>query len=89
MHPRKNEGSSRGVDVYALGVLLLEIGLWKNMDGVVDLRTLFEEEGVGEEGWERVRREFLSLTGRLDGFVFFFSFFSPSFSFISYFWRSY
>lgn len=74
MHPEKRANPrlphSRGHDIYSLGVLLLEIGLWKNLDGFIDMRLLFEEEeGYGEEGYERVKREFLVLTGRLDGFV--------------------
>ncbi|CAG8979580.1 hypothetical protein HYALB_00010781 [Hymenoscyphus albidus] len=72
LHPHKASNPrhphSRGYDIYSLGVLLLEIGLWKNLDSVVDLRLLFEEEEEYENGaFERIRQEFLGLCGRLDG----------------------
>ena len=49
---------SRAHDIYSLGCVLLEIGLWEPLHEVVD---------VEDEDFERVKRGFQSLTLRLDG----------------------
>ncbi len=49
---------SRVHDIYSLGCVLLEIGLWKPLHEVV---------AVEDEDFERVKRGFLQLTMKLDG----------------------
>lgn len=49
---------SRSHDIYSLGVVLLEIGLWRPVREVVD---------VEDEDFERVKRGFQALTMKLDG----------------------
>ncbi|KAH6682537.1 hypothetical protein B0J14DRAFT_127368 [Halenospora varia] len=49
---------SRSHDIYSLGCVLLEIGLWKPLDAVVD---------VEDEEYERTKRNFQGLTMKLDG----------------------
>lgn len=53
-------GYSRGHDIYSLGCVLLELGLWNTLDKLVE---------VEDEDFERVRRGFQSLTMSLDGYV--------------------
>jgi serine/threonine protein kinase len=61
-HPEKrwNPGAryNRAHDVYSLGCVLLELGLWETLASVVE---------VEDEDFERVKRGFQSLTMRLDG----------------------
>ncbi|EKD17655.1 hypothetical protein MBM_04024 [Drepanopeziza brunnea f. sp. 'multigermtubi' MB_m1] len=49
---------NRAHDVYSLGCVLLELGLWETLASVVE---------VEDEDFERVKRGFQSLTMRLDG----------------------
>jgi len=51
---------SRAHDIYSLGCVLLELGLWDCLERLVEV-----EDGDAE----RVRRGFLSLTMKLDGYV--------------------
>ena len=64
-HPEKRWNPSmrysRSHDIYSLGCVLLEIGLWKPLHQMVS---------VEDEDFERVRRGFQSLTMKLDGYVF-------------------
>lgn len=55
---RGEVGYSRGHDIYSLGCVLLELGLWNTLDKLVE---------VEDEDFERVRRGFQSLTMSLDG----------------------
>lgn len=57
---RGEVGYSRGHDIYSLGCVLLELGLWNTLDKLVE---------VEDEDFERVRRGFQSLTMSLDGCV--------------------
>ncbi|KAL2072060.1 hypothetical protein VTL71DRAFT_11403 [Oculimacula yallundae] len=61
-HPLKRHNPSvrysRAHDIYSLGCVLLEIGLWEPLHEMVD---------VEDEDYERVKRGFQSLTLRLDG----------------------
>jgi serine/threonine protein kinase len=64
-HPEKRwEGRkaryNRAHDIYSLGCVLLELGLWGTLEVLVE---------VEDDDFERVRRGFQSLTMRLDGFV--------------------
>jgi hypothetical protein len=49
---------SRSHDIYSLGCVLLEIGLWKPLDKLVE---------VDDEEFERTKRNFQGLTMKLDG----------------------
>lgn len=49
---------SRSHDIYSLGCVLLEIGLWKPLDAVVD---------VEDDEFERTKKAFQGLTMKLDG----------------------
>lgn len=64
-HPDKRYDTrvrwSRALDLYSLGVVLLEIGLWRPVEALVD---------CGDGEFERVRKGFLALTMQLDGCVF-------------------
>ncbi|TVY89794.1 hypothetical protein LAWI1_G004698 [Lachnellula willkommii] len=61
-HPDKRWDPSlryaRSHDIYSLGCVLLEIGLWKPLDKLVD---------INDEEFERTKRNFQGLTMRLDG----------------------
>jgi hypothetical protein len=61
-HPDKRWNSmirySRAHDIYSLGCVLLEIGLWEPLD----LRVEIEDDD-----FERVKRGFQALTMKLDG----------------------
>lgn len=63
-HPDKRRNPSmrysRAHDVYSMGCLLLEIGLWKSLDRLV---------AIEDEDFERTKRSFQALTMELDGFV--------------------
>lgn len=63
-HPDKRWNSSirysRSHDIYSLGCVLLEIGLWKPLDMLVD---------IGDEEFERTKKNFQGLTMKLDGSV--------------------
>ncbi|KAF4637106.1 hypothetical protein G7Y89_g972 [Cudoniella acicularis] len=49
---------SRAHDIYSLGCVLLEIGLWKPLDQLVEIE---------DEEFERTKRNFQGLTMKLDG----------------------
>lgn len=49
---------SRSHDIYSLGCVLLEIGLWEPLDTLVEIE---------DEDFERVKRGFQTLTAKLDG----------------------
>lgn len=49
---------SRAHDIYSLGCVLLEIGLWKPLDELVD---------IDEEDFDKTKREFQALSGNLNG----------------------
>jgi hypothetical protein len=49
---------SRAYDVYSLGVLLLEVGLWKSLDSILD---------VSNDEFERTKKDFQGLTMKLNG----------------------
>ena len=49
---------SRSHDIYSLGCVLLELGLWKPLDKLVQ---------VDDEEFERTKRNFQGLTMKLDG----------------------
>jgi len=51
---------SRSHDIYSLGCVLLEIGLWKPLDLLVE---------VDDEEYERTKKNFQGLTMKLDGLV--------------------
>jgi hypothetical protein len=61
-HPEKRYNPlvrySRTHDIYSLGVLLLEIGLWKPIAAVIKLP---------DDDFERTKKDFLGLTTRLEG----------------------
>ncbi|TVY48423.1 hypothetical protein LCER1_G008229 [Lachnellula cervina] len=61
-HPDKRWDPSiryaRSHDIYSLGCVLLEIGLWKPLDKLID---------INDEEFERTKRNFQGLTMRLDG----------------------
>jgi serine/threonine protein kinase len=61
-HPDKRRNPiirySRAHDVYSLGVLLLEVGLWKSLDSILE---------VGDDEFERTKKDFQGLTMKLNG----------------------
>ncbi|KAG9232140.1 hypothetical protein BJ875DRAFT_93668 [Amylocarpus encephaloides] len=61
-HPEKrwnpNLRYTRAHDIYSLGCVLLEIGLWKPLDSVVEIEV---------EEFEKTKKSFQTLTMKLDG----------------------
>lgn len=61
-HPDKRLDSrirySRAHDIYSLGCVLLEIGLWKSLPQLVD---------VNDRNFEKLKAQFQALTLNLDG----------------------
>jgi hypothetical protein len=61
-HPDKRLDSrirySRAHDIYSLGCVLLEIGLWKSLPQVVD---------VSDRNFEKLKAQFQALTLNLEG----------------------
>jgi hypothetical protein len=53
---------SRSHDIYSLGCVLLEIGLWKPLDELVD---------IDDDDYDKTKREFQALSANLNGLVFF------------------
>lgn len=61
-HPEKRYNPtlrySRSHDIYSLGCVLLEIGLWKPLNSMVEIE---------DEDYERTKKGFQALTMKLDG----------------------
>jgi hypothetical protein len=51
---------SRAHDIYSLGCVLLEIGLWKPLHELVD---------IDEDDYDKTKREFQALSANLNGHV--------------------
>lgn len=63
-HPDKRHDRSirysRAHDIYSLGCVLLEIGLWKPLDALVD---------IDDDDYDKTKREFQALSANLNGLV--------------------